>query len=130
MFGNLFGIVDGFVLVLIGLKVKGDELGLKFCGWIFVIVIMSMDLIIMLMGLVFVFDKVLKKVGLIYEDIDLFEVNEVFVFVVMWFMCEIGVLFEKINVNGGFIVLGYLLGVIGVMILGMVLDELECRNLK
>lgn len=28
--------------------------------------------------------------------------------------------------NGGVIVMGYLLGVIGVMIIGMFLDEFEC----
>lgn len=40
-------------------------------------------------------------------------------------ICEVGLDFEKVNVNGGVIVLGYLLGVMGVKLTAMLLSELE-----
>lgn len=55
----------------------------------------------------------------------MFEVNEVFVLVVL--ICEkiVGFDFEKVNVNGGVIVFGYLIGVSGVRIFMMFVYELK-----
>lgn len=86
---------------------------------------MGGDLILMLNVFVVVVEKVLYKVGFIVNDIDLWEVNEVFVVVVEKFICDLNIDRDKINVNGGVIVLGYLIGVIGVILIGIVLDELE-----
>lgn len=105
-------------------------MGLYLCVRIVVGVVIFIELFIMLIGFVFVVEKCLKIVGFCKEDIDFWEINEVFVFVVFRYMCELGISEEVINVNGGVIVMGYLLGVIGGMFVSMVLDELECCELK
>lgn len=126
--GNSLGIVDGVVLVMIGFVVVGKLQGLILWVCIVVIVISGVDLVIMFIGFILVICKVFDCVGLIVDDIDLFEFNEVFVLVVLKFQKDFNIFDEKFNVNGGVIVMGYLLGVIGVMILGIMVDELECCN--
>jgi acetyl-CoA C-acetyltransferase len=62
------------------------------------------------------------------NDIDLYEVNEAFAVVPMFFMDALGVSHDKVNVNGGAIALGHPLGATGAVILGTLLDELERRD--
>ena len=74
--------------------------------------------------------KALKQAGMEKGDIDLFEVNEAFAAVPMLFMKEMGVSFDKINVNGGAIAMGHPLGATGCMLTGTLMDELERRDLN
>jgi acetyl-CoA C-acetyltransferase len=74
--------------------------------------------------------KLLKRAGMTVKDIDLFEVNEAFASVVLRFMRVMDVPHEKVNVNGGAIAMGHPLGATGAIITGIVLDELERRNLS
>jgi acetyl-CoA C-acetyltransferase len=74
--------------------------------------------------------KVLKRAGMSTSDIDLFELNEAFTSVVMLYMKQLKIPHDKINVNGGAIAMGHPLGATGAMILGIVLDELERRDLS
>ena len=70
-------------------------------------------------------ERALKKAGMSWKDIDLFEVNEAFAAVVLKFIKESGVDPDRINVNGGAIALGHPLGATGGMLIGTALDELE-----
>jgi acetyl-CoA C-acetyltransferase len=79
----------------------------------------------MLTGPSYVTEKLLKKLGMTPQDIDLYELNEAFASVVLRFMKKLDIPHEKINVNGGAIAMGHPLGATGAMILGTVLDELE-----
>lgn len=79
---------------------------------------------------VFVMKKVMEQVGWFVDDVDLFEVNEVFVVVVMIVMKELNIFYDKINVNGGVCVLGYFIGVFGVWIVVMLLVVLKNCGLK
>ncbi len=63
-----------------------------------------------------------------FSDIDLYEVNEAFAAVVLRFMQDTGVSYDKVNVNGGAIALGHPLGATGCMLLGTALDELERQD--
>jgi acetyl-CoA C-acetyltransferase len=63
-----------------------------------------------------------------FADVDLFEVNEAFAAIALWFMRETGVPHDKLNVNGGAIAMGHPLGATGAMLLGTLLDELERRD--
>ena len=74
--------------------------------------------------------KALAKAGLEVGDIDLFEINEAFAAVAMRFMRDLDISPEITNVNGGAIAMGHPLGATGAMILGIVLDELERRDLN
>jgi acetyl-CoA C-acetyltransferase len=72
----------------------------------------------------------LQRAGMSMADVDLWEVNEAFASVVLYFMRETGVGHEKINVNGGAIAMGHPLGATGAVLLGTLLDELERRDLR
>ena len=72
----------------------------------------------------------LAKAGLTVDQIDLFEVNEAFAAVPLYFAKELGVPLDKINVNGGSIAMGHPIGATGAMLIGTLLDELERRQLR
>ncbi len=127
--GNSSGIVDGAAAVLLGTKGKGDALGLKPRARIRAFASIGSEPAIMLTAPAEVTKKVLKRAGMNVEDIDLFEVNEAFAAVVLRFMKKLNVPHDKINVNGGAIAMGHPLGATGAMLVGMIVDELERRNL-
>lgn len=123
--GNSSQIVDGAAGLLIGSKAIGDKLGLKARAKIKAFAIVGSEPTIMLTGPVPATQKVLKKAGMNISDIDLFEVNEAFSAVPMYFMEMLGVDHSKVNVNGGAIALGHPLGATGAIISATLLDELE-----
>jgi acetyl-CoA C-acetyltransferase len=126
--GNSSGIVDGASAVLIGNELVGEDLRLKPRGRILAMANVGCEPMIMLTGPAPATLKALKMARLSIRDIDLFEVNEAFASVVLRFMKETGVPYEKVNVNGGAIALGHPLGATGGMLIGTVLDELERRQ--
>jgi len=128
--GNSSGVVDGASLVLIGSEKAGKELGLKPRAKIVTGVLVGTEPTIMLMGPVPAAQKALKKAGLTFDDIDLFEVNEAFAAVALTFQKQTGVSMDKINVNGGAIAMGHPIGATGGMLVGTLVDELERRGLK
>ncbi|MFQ3666035.1 MAG: acetyl-CoA C-acetyltransferase [Sphingomonadaceae bacterium] len=128
--GNSSGIVDGASAVLIGSKEAGEKAGLKPRARIRGMASIGSEPLIMLTGPTYVTQKLLKKLGMTKEDIDLFELNEAFASVVLRMMKHMEIPHEKMNVNGGAIAMGHPLGATGGMILGTVLDELERRDLN
>jgi acetyl-CoA C-acetyltransferase len=128
--GNSSGIVDGAAAVLLGTKEAGDAMGLKPRARIRSFASIGSEPCIMLTGPALVTEKVLKRAGMKVDDIDLYELNEAFASVVLRFMKVLGIPHEKTNVNGGAIAMGHPLGATGAMILGIVLDELERRDLQ
>lgn len=127
---NSSGIVDGASAVLIGSEAIGQQLGLTPRGRIVATATVSTEPTIMLAAPAPAVRKLLVRVGLTLDDIDLFEVNEAFASVVLRFRDELGVPEDKINVNGGAIALGHPIGATGGMLVGTLLDELERRQLK
>jgi len=128
--GNSSGIVDGSAAMLLGTKEIGASLGLKPRARIVGFSSIGTDPTIMLTGPTPSAEKVLARCGMTTDDIDLFELNEAFASVVMLFMKNLDIPHEKINVNGGSIAMGHPLGATGTIILGIVLDELERRDLN
>jgi acetyl-CoA C-acetyltransferase len=126
--GNSSGIVDGAAAVLIGTKEMGEAAGLKPRARIRGMASIGSEPSIMLTGPSLVTEKLLKRLGMKTEDIDLYELNEAFASVVLRFMQALDIPHDKINVNGGAIAMGHPLGATGAMILGTVLDELERTN--
>ena len=61
-------------------------------------------------------------------DIDLFEVNEAFASVVLYFMEKTKVPFDRINVAGGSIAMGHPVGATGAILIGTLVDEMSRRN--
>jgi len=127
---NSSGIVDGAAGVLIGSKRFGTKSGLKPRARIRAFTSIGSEPAIMLTGPALVTQKLLKRAGMSVKDIDLFEVNEAFASVVLRFMRAMDVPHDKVNVNGGAIAMGHPLGATGAIIAGIVLDELERRDLN
>jgi acetyl-CoA C-acetyltransferase len=127
---NSSGIVDGAAAVLVGNKRFGTKAGIKPRARIRAFTSIGTEPAIMLTGPAIVTQKLLKRAGMDIKDIDLFEVNEAFASVVLRFMRAMDVPHEKVNVNGGAIAMGHPLGATGAVITGIVLDELERRNLN
>jgi acetyl-CoA C-acetyltransferase len=123
--GNSSQIVDGAAGLLIGSKEIGEKLGLKPRAKIKAFAIVGSEPTIMLTGPAPAAQKVLKKAGMNIGDIDLFEVNEAFAAVPLFFMEQLGVDHSKVNVNGGAIALGHPLGATGAIISATLIDELE-----
>ena len=128
--GNSSGIVDGSAAILIGNGPIGTKLGLKPRARIRAAVSVGGEPVLMLAEPVAAARKALAKAGMVLSDIDLFEVNEAFAAVPLYFAQELGLDLDRINVNGGAIALGHPLGATGAMILGTLLDALERRNLS
>lgn len=128
--GNSSGIVDGASLVLLGNKQAGDDQGLKPRARIVSCAVTGTDPTIMLEGPAPASQKALKLANMTIDDIDLVELNEAFASVVLRFQRIMNVADDKINVNGGAIAMGHPIGATGAMILGVVLDELERRDLN
>ena len=123
--GNSSGIVDGAAGVLIGSKEMGEQLGLKPRAKILGGASIGSEPSIMLTGPEFVTQKLMKKLGLTKQDIDLWELNEAFAAVVLRWVQALDLDMEKVNVNGGAIAMGHPIGATGAMILGTMVDELE-----
>jgi acetyl-CoA C-acetyltransferase len=128
--GNSSGIVDGASAVLIGNREIGAKYGLRPRARIKGMASIGSEPLIMLTGPTYVTQKLLKRLGMTKDDIDLFELNEAFASVVLRMMKHMEIPHEKMNVNGGAIAMGHPLGATGGMILGTVLDELERRDLS
>ena len=123
--GNSSGIVDGAAAVLIGSREAGEALGLKPRARILGAASIGSEPSIMLTAPADVSGKLLKRLGMTAQDIDLYELNEAFAAVVMRMMRIMNIPEDKMNVNGGAIAMGHPLGATGAMSLGTVLDELE-----
>lgn len=72
--------------------------------------------------------KVLKKAGLSLSDIDYFEVNEAFAVVALYYIKELGLDLQKVNVFGGAVSLGHPLGASGARIVTTLLSVLEQKK--
>ena len=81
-------------------------------------------------GPVFAIPKVLKKLGLTVNDIDLWELNEAFAVQVIYCRDKLGIPADRLNVNGGAIAVGHPYGVSGQRLTGHALIEGKRRGAK
>ncbi len=128
--GNSSGIVDGASAVLVGSEKAGKDLGLEPRGRVVASAVVATDPTLMFLGPAPATRKCLKIAGLQPEDIDLWELNEAFASAVLRYMDDMQLDHEQINVNGGAIAMGHPLGATGAILVSIVLDELERRNVK
>lgn len=74
--------------------------------------------------------RVMDNCGWTIEDVDLFEINEAFAVVPMAAMKDLNIPEEKVNINGGALVLGHPLGTSGARVVTTLLHALEQNNLQ
>ncbi len=81
-------------------------------------------------GPVFAVPKVLGRLGLKVDDIDLWELNEAFAVQVLYCADRLGIPMDRLNVNGGAIAVGHPYGVSGQRLTGHALIEGKRRGAK
>jgi acetyl-CoA C-acetyltransferase len=81
-------------------------------------------------GPIYAVPKVLKRLGLTVNDIDLWELNEAFAVQVLYCRDKLGIPDDRLNVNGGAIALGHPYGVSGQRLTGHALIEGKRRGAK
>ena len=127
--GNSPAMADAAALVLVGAASLGEKISARPRAVIRAMVNASDDPMQVLTGCVAATDKLLKAQKLSVDDIDLFEIHEAFAATVLKAQADLGIPIEKLNVNGGVIAMGHPLGATGSIMMGMLLDEMERRDL-
>lgn len=128
--GNSSGINDGAAAVVVMSEEKAKELGVKpMATWVGG-ALAGVDPTIMGIGPVAATQKLMKKIGMTVEDMDLIEANEAFAAQSIAVGRDLGFDLSKLNVNGGAIALGHPVGASGCRILVTLLHEMERRDAK
>jgi acetyl-CoA C-acetyltransferase len=128
--GNSSGVVDGAAAVLVTSPDYAKAHGMTPRARVVMTAVAGTEPVIMLTAPGPAAVRCVEKAGMTFADIDLFEVNEAFAAVVLKFLKDTGVDWDKVNVNGGAMALGHPIGATGAMLIGTVLDELERRDLS
>jgi acetyl-CoA C-acetyltransferase len=81
-------------------------------------------------GPVFAVPKLLKRMGVKIEDVDLWELNEAFAVQVIYCRDTLGIPDDRLNVNGGAIAVGHPYGMSGSRLVGHALIEGKRRGAK
>ncbi len=126
--GNSSGINDGAAAVVLASEEKVEKLGLEpLAEWLGG-ALGGVDPAVMGVGPVESTRKLLGKLGITIDDIDLIEANEAFAAQSIAVCRELGFPAEKLNVNGGAIALGHPVGASGCRILVTLLHEMQKRE--
>ena len=115
--GNASGINDGAACVILMSENRAKELGLDVLGYIEGYASAGLDNKVMGLGPVPATKKVLEKLNLNIEDIDLFEMNEAFAAQSIAVTRLLNLDESKVNTRGGAISLGHPIGASGCRIL-------------
>ncbi len=128
--GNSPAMADAAALVLLGDAALGDTLGLKPRARVVASASASDDPLQVLSGCVAATRKLMAQQGLTSAEVDLFELHEAFAATVVKCRNDLGIADEKLNVNGGVIALGHPMGATGAIMAGVLLDEMERRDVR
>ena len=126
--GNASGINDGAACVILMSEKRANELGINILGFIDGYATAGLDNKVMGLGPIPATRKVLDKLNLTTDDIDLFELNEAFAAQSIAVLNELNLDTAKVNINGGAIALGHPIGASGCRILVTLVYELINEN--
>ncbi|ABD70102.1 Acetyl-CoA C-acyltransferase [Rhodoferax ferrireducens T118] len=128
--GNASQFSDGGGAVVVMHESVAAKKGLKPLGRFLGFAVAGCEPDEMGIGPVFAIPKVLARLGLKMDDIDLWELNEAFAVQVIYCRDRLGIPNERLNVNGGAIAVGHPYGVSGQRLTGHALIEGKRRGAK
>lgn len=126
--GNSSGVVDGASALLLASPEYAKAHGMKPRARVVMTAVAGTEPVIMLTAPEPAAKRCLERAKMSFDDIDLIEVNEAFAAVVLKFLKDSKVDWDKCNVNGGAMSLGHPIGATGGMLIGTLLDELERQD--
>jgi acetyl-CoA C-acetyltransferase len=123
--GNACPLNDGAAAVIVMSDVRAKELGLTPLARIISTGVSALDPEIMGLGPVGASQQALARAGMSIKDVDLVEINEAFAAQVVPSARQLGIPYEKLNINGGAIALGHPFGMTGARIMATLLNGLR-----
>jgi acetyl-CoA C-acetyltransferase len=128
--GSAPGMVDGAALALLASRAGAERCDLPIRARIRACAVANGEVALALTGGIEAAKRALAAARMTTNDIDLWEFNEGFAAIPMRFARELDVPLDRLNVNGGGIAMGHAMGATGINLVGIVLDELERRDLN
>ena len=128
--GNASQFSDGGGACVLVDETYAEQKGLKPMGRFLGFAVAGCEPDEMGIGPVFAIPKVLKRLGLTVNDIDLWELNEAFAVQVIYCRDKLGIPADRLNVDGGAIAVGHPYGVSGQRLTGHALIEGKRRGAK
>jgi len=128
--GNASQFSDGAGACVVVSEAYAEQKGLKPLGRFLGFAVAGCEPDEMGIGPVFAVPKVLQRLGLKVDDIDLWELNEAFAVQVLYCADRLGIPMDRLNVNGGAIAVGHPYGVSGQRLTGHALIEGKRRGAR
>jgi acetyl-CoA C-acetyltransferase len=128
--GNACPLNDGAAATIVMSETRANELGVQPLARIVASGVSAIDPEIMGLGPIEASRQALARAGMTIDDIDLVEINEAFAAQVIPSAKQLGIPWEKLNVNGGSIALGHPFGMTGARIMATLLNGLEDRGAR
>jgi 3-oxoadipyl-CoA thiolase len=126
--GNSSGINDGAAALVIASEERAHDLDVKPLGAFVASAVAGVDPRVMGIGPVPAVLRLLDRVGITADDVDLVELNEAFASQSLVVIRELGLDHARVNVNGGAIAIGHPLGMSGARLVVTLLHELRRRG--
>ncbi|MBN1955545.1 MAG: acetyl-CoA C-acetyltransferase [Anaerolineae bacterium] len=128
--GNAPGITDGAAATVVMSRAKAEELGVQPLARVVAYSQAAVEPIRIFTAPIFAVRDLWARTGTTVDDYDLFEVNEAFAVQTLADGWELGLPWEKVNVNGGAIALGHPIGCSGARVLVTLIYALRHRGLS
>ncbi len=126
--GNAPGITDGAAALVVTSAGKARALGIRPIARITGVAQAAVKPLELFTAPVFAIRRLLEQTGTTLDDYDLFEINEAFAAQVVANGRELGLDWDRLNVNGGAIALGHPIGASGARVLVTLLHALRQRG--
>ena len=123
--GNACPLNDGAAAVVVMSDTRAKALGLTPLARVVSSGVSGLDPEIMGLGPIEASRQALARAGMTIDDIDLVEINEAFAAQVIPSARELGIEWDKLNVNGGAIAIGHPFGMTGARIINTLINGLK-----
>jgi acetyl-CoA C-acetyltransferase len=128
--GNSPGITDGAAAMVVMSRARAEALGLRPLARVVAYTQAATDPLKVFVAPIHAVRRLWNKTGTTVNDYDLYEVNEAFAAQVLADGRELGLPWDRVNVNGGAIALGHPIGCSGARILITLIYALRQRGLR